>query len=302
VKSKSERTFYGGQAVLEGVMMRGRTRMAVAVRAPDGQIVVRSEPLPARLYSGFIGRTPFIRGLTLLWDSLGLGMKALMFSADVARQGQQAEMNKPVRWSSMAVALTFAIGLFFVVPVLAGIAAQELSGSALLAHVVEALVRLGLLVGYVGLIGLLPEIRRVYAYHGAEHMTIHAYEAGDPLVPERIKRFPPAHPRCGTAFLMLVVIISVFVFVLVGTPDLITRMLSRILLIPVIAGLAYEVLRFGGAHVNHPLVRLVVAPGLALQALTTRHPDESQIEVAVAAFEALRRQEALTQQLPSNAR
>ena len=173
------------------------------------------------MYSGFIGRTPFIRSLTLLWDSLGLGMKALMFSADVAMQGQQAEMSKPVRWSSMAVAMAFAIGLFFVLPVLAGTAAQELSGSALLAHVVEALFRLGLLVGYVGLIGLFPEIRRVYAYHGAEHMTIHAYEAGEPLVPKRIKRFSPAHPRCGTAFLMLVVIISVFVFVLVGTagPD-----------------------------------------------------------------------------------
>ncbi len=174
MKAKPERTFYGGQAVLEGVMMRGRSRMAVAVRAPDGQIVVRSEPLPARLYGGFVGRTPFIRGLTLLWDSLGLGMKALRFSADVASQGQQAEMSKPIRWSSLAVTLTLAIGLFFVLPVLAGTAAEGLSGSALLAHVVEALVRLGLLVGYVALIGLLPEIRRVYAYHGAEHMTIHA--------------------------------------------------------------------------------------------------------------------------------
>ena len=293
MKAKSERTFYGGQAVLEGVMMRGRSRMAVAVRAPDGQIVVRSEPLPARLYGGFIGRTPFIRGLTLLWDSLGLGMKALRFSADVASQGQQAEMSKSVRWSSLAVTLTLAIGLFFVLPVLAGAAAEGLSGSALLAHLVEALARLGLLVGYVGLIGLLPEIRRVYAYHGAEHMTIHAYEADEPLVAERIKRFSPAHPRCGTAFLMLVVIIAIFVFVLVGTPDLLTRILSRIILIPVIAGLAYEVLRFGGAHFGHPLVRLLVAPGLALQALTTRYPDDSQIEVAVAAFEELRRQEAI---------
>src|SRR5262249_32855202 len=249
-----------------------------------GQIVVRTEMLPARVYGGFVGRTPFLRGLTLLWDSIGLGMKALMFSADVAMQGQAAEMSKPVRWSSLLLAMAFAIGIFFVSPVLAGGALQESTGSALLGHAVEALVRLGLLVGYVGLIGLLPDIQRVYAYHGAEHMTIHAFEAGDPLVAERIKRYPPAHPRCGTAFLLLVVLISILVFALVGTADLPTRILSRIVLIPVIAGLAYEVLRFGGSHFEHPLVRLLVAPGLALQALTTRQPNESQIEVAVAAF------------------
>jgi uncharacterized protein YqhQ len=293
LKAQSGRTFYGGQAVLEGVMMRGRAWVAVAVRAPDGQIVVRSERLPERVYGGIVGRTPFLRGLTLLWDSLGLGMKALMFSADVAMQGQAAEMSKPLRWSSMLLPLVFAVGLFFVSPVLAGSALQELSGSALLGHTAEALVRLGLLVGYVGLIGLLPDIQRVYAYHGAEHMTIHAFEAGDRLEAARIKRYSPAHPRCGTAFLLLVVLISIVVFALVGTPDLLTRIVSRIVLIPVIAGLAYEVLRFGGSHFEHPLVRLLVAPGLALQALTTRQPDESQIAVAVAAFEELRSQEAL---------
>ena len=286
------RTHYGGQAVLEGVMMRGRKFVAVAVRAPSGRIVVRSEPLPSRLYSGFIGRTPLLRGLTMLWDSLGLGMKALMFSADVASEGEAAEMSKPVQWTTVAVALTFGIGLFFVTPVVIAGLAEQAFGSALLAHTVEALVRLGLLVAYVWLIGLMPDIRRVYAYHGAEHMTIHAFEAGEPLAAERIKRFPPAHPRCGTAFLLLVVAISIVVFALVGSPDLPLRILSRILLIPVIAGLAYEVLRFGAAHANHPLMKLVVAPGLALQALTTRYPDEQQIEVAVAAFEEMRRKEA----------
>jgi uncharacterized protein YqhQ len=288
-----KRTFYGGQAVLEGVMMRGRRFMAVAVRAPDGQIVVRSEPLPSSLYGGFIGRTPFFRGLTMLWDSLGLGMKALMFSADVAMEGEHAQMAPSVRWSNVATAIIFGIGLFFVTPVLVGIIAQEATQSELLAHVVEALVRLLLLIGYIGLIGLLPDIGRVYAYHGAEHMTIHAYEAGEPLVPERIKQFSPAHPRCGTAFLLIVVAISVFVFALVSASDFALRVISRIALIPVIAGLAYEVLRFGGAHVSHPLVRLVVAPGLAFQALTTRYPDEYQIEVAVAAFDEMRRQEAV---------
>jgi uncharacterized protein YqhQ len=282
---------YGGQAVLEGVMMRGRAFMAVAVRAPSGAIVVRSERLPSHLYGGFIGRTPFLRGLTMLWDSLGLGMKALMFSADVAMEGEQADMSKPIQWTSVAVALLIGIGLFFVTPVVLAGLAERASSSGLLAHTVEALVRLGLLVAYVWLIGRLPDIQRVYAYHGAEHMTIHAYEAGEPLVPESIKKYPPAHPRCGTAFLLLVVAISIIVFALVGTPDLPVRIASRILLIPVVAGLAYEVLRFGGMHVNHPLVKLIVVPGLLLQSLTTRYPDESQIEVAVAAFDEMRRHE-----------
>jgi uncharacterized protein YqhQ len=290
--AKPKRTFYGGQAVLEGVMMRGRQYMAVAVRAPNGQIVVRSEPLPSHLYSGFIGRTPFLRGLTMLWDSLGLGMKALLFSADVAMQGEEAEMTKSVQWSTVGVALLFGIGLFFVTPVILGGLAIDYTSSALVGHAVEAIVRLALLVAYVGLIGLMPDVRRVYCYHGAEHMTIHAHEAGDPLTAEHIKRYSPAHPRCGTAFLLLVVAISIVVFALVGTPDLPIRILSRIVLIPVIAGLAYEVLRLGGQHGEHPLMRLVVAPGLALQRLTTRYPDESQIEVAVAAFDEMRRQEA----------
>jgi uncharacterized protein YqhQ len=294
--AEPKRTFYGGQAVLEGVMMRGRRFMAVAVRAPNGGIVVRSEPLPSHLYSGFIGRTPLLRGLTMLWDSLGLGMKALMFSADVASEGEAAEMSKPVQWTTVAIAMTFGIGLFFVTPVVIAGFVEAASGSGLLAHTVEAFVRLGLLVAYVWLIGLMPDIKRVYAYHGAEHMTIHAFEAGEPLVAERIKRFSPAHPRCGTAFLLLVVAISIVVFALVGTPDLPIRILSRILLIPVIAGLAYEVLRFGGAHAGHPLVKLIVAPGLALQAITTRYPEEDQIEVAVAAFEEMRKQEALAGQ------
>jgi uncharacterized protein YqhQ len=289
--AEPKRTFYGGQAVLEGVMMRGRKFMAVAVRAPGGQIVVRSEPLPAHLYSGFIGRTPVLRGLTMLWDALGLGLRALMFSADVAMEGEQAQMSKPVQWSTVAIALLFGIGLFFVTPVVLAGLVQEATSSDLLAHAVEAVVRVGLLVGYVALIGLLPDIKRVYAYHGAEHMTIHAFEAGDPLVAERIKRYSPAHPRCGTAFLLLVVAISIVVFALVGMPDLPVRVLSRIVLIPVIAGLAYEVLRFGGAHFHHPLVKLILAPGLALQALTTRYPDEHQIEVAATAFNEMLRRE-----------
>ena len=288
---------YGGQAVLEGVMMRGRRYAAVAVRGPSSRIVVRSERLPARLYSGWVSRTPFLRGLTMLWDSLGLGMKALMFSADVQQQGQAdgdeeaAELSRPLQWGTVALSLLIGIGGFFLLPLAAAGLVEQLIPNHLVALLLEGLFRLALLVGYVWAIGHVPEIRRVFAYHGAEHMTIHAFEAGDPLDIEHIGRYPPAHPRCGTAFLLLVVAISIVLFGLLGSPDWWVRILSRIVGIPIIAGIAYEVLKFGGAHADHPLMKLMVAPGLALQALTTRRPEPDMIEVAVAAFEEMYRLE-----------
>jgi uncharacterized protein YqhQ len=281
---------------MEGVMMRGRRWAAVAVRAPSGRIVIRSERLPVRIYSGVIGRTPFLRGLTVLWDSLGLGMKALMFSADVQEEGEDAEstaqLNKPLQWTTIAFALLFAVGVFFLLPLGAAGLVELVFDNTLVVHLIEGLIRLGLLVGYVWAIGHVPEIRRVFAYHGAEHMTIHAYEAGDPLDREHIATYPPAHPRCGTAFLLLVVAISVLLFALIPTDDWLVRIASRILGIPVIAGIAYEILKLGGAHSEHPLMRLIVAPGLALQSLTTRYPELDMIEVAVAAFEEMYRLEA----------
>lgn len=280
------RTFYGGQAVMEGVMIRGRRYMAVAVRAPQSHIVVRSEPLPARLYSGRLTKIPFLRGMTLLWDTLGLGMKALMFSAEVATSGDDGpELSRPVQWGTVAVALVLGIGIFFVLPLLVVGAVERSTSYSVLSDILEGLIRLGLLVGYVAAIGLMPDIRRVYMYHGAEHMCIAAHEAGEPLVPERVRRFHKEHPRCGTSFLLIVVAASILVFALVHTPDLLARILSRVLLIPVIAGIAYEILKFGAVHQEHPLVRLLVLPGLALQAITTRVPDDSQIEVAIKAME-----------------
>jgi uncharacterized protein YqhQ len=287
----AQRVFYGGQAVLEGVMMRGRTSMAVAVRAPSGNIVVHAEALP-RIYTGWVAKTPFIRGLTMLWDTLGLGMKALMFSADVAVEEESAQLPKSVAWGSVALALAFGVAIFFVTPVfLAGIADNWLH-SWWGAHAVEGLVRLGLFIGYVSLIGLFPDIQRVYMYHGAEHMTIHAFEHSDPLTPGEVEKYPTAHPRCGTAFLILIVGISIIIFALVPTPDLVSRALSRVLLIPLIAGLAYEILKLGGAHPDNPLMRLIIAPGLLVQAITTKRPDSAQIEVAIAAFDAMRGSEA----------
>jgi uncharacterized protein YqhQ len=289
-------TTYGGQAVLEGVMMRGRRWAAVAVRAPSKRIVVRSERLPEHLYGGWVSRTPFVRGLTVLWDSLGVGMKALMFSAEVAEQGEEAEqtagLDKPVQWAPVALMLLVAVGVFFLLPLgIAGLLELAVPNT-IVVQLFEGVVRLALLVGYVWAIGFVPEIRRVFMYHGAEHMTIHAFEAGDPLDEEHIGKYSPAHPRCGTAFLLLVVAISIVLFALVPSTDWWVRILSRIVAIPVIAGIAYEVLKFGGAHAEHPLMQLIVAPGLALQALTTRYPEPGMIEVAVASFEEMRRKEA----------
>jgi uncharacterized protein YqhQ len=296
---------YGGQAVLEGVMMRGRTFMAVAVRAPDKSIVVTSERLPKHLYGGIVQKIPLVRGMTMLWDALGLGMKALMFSADIqmADQGgsetdtdkpaEPASLSKPLAWTTVVVAMLFGIGVFFVTPLaVVGLAEHVLGGaSTLWSNLAEGLIRLVLLVGYVALIGLMPDVKRVYAYHGAEHMTIHAWEHNDPLDPAHVAKYPPAHPRCGTAFLLEVVAISVVLFALLGTPDLWLRILSRVVLIPVIAGIAYELLRLGGKYPDSPFMKAIVAPGLLLQSLTTRYPDVSQMEVAIASMNELLKRE-----------
>jgi uncharacterized protein YqhQ len=294
--SRINPTTYGGQAVMEGVMMRGRRWAAVAVRAPSKRIVVRSERLPIHLYGGWVSKTPFVRGLTVLWDSLGVGMKALMFSAEIAEQGEEAEakagLDKPIQWAPVALMLLVAVGIFFLLPLgVAGLLELAVPNSIVI-HLFEGVVRLALLVGYVWAIGYVPEIRRVFAYHGAEHMTIHAFEAGDPLDDEHIGKYSPAHPRCGTAFLLLVVAISIVLFALIPSTDWTIRIISRIVAIPVIAGIAYEVLKLGGAHAEHPLMQLLVAPGMALQALTTRYPEPGMIEVAVAAFEEMHRKEA----------
>ncbi len=297
--SATPRLGYGGQAVLEGVMIRGRRFMAVAVRAPDKSIVLHSEPLPVHLYGGVIAKIPLLRGITMLWDSLVLGLAALTFSADVAmrEEGKESQPKssgmKAATWGSIVLALVFGIGLFFVVPLLLVGLYERAVAPSFWSHLVEGLIRLGLLVGYVGLVGFTPDIRRVYQYHGAEHMTIHAFEHGDPLTPEAISKYPTAHPRCGTAFLLLVIAVSIIVFAIVGTPDILTRIVSRVILVPVIAGIAYEILRFGGTNYEKSfLVRLLVAPGLLLQALTTKRPEPDMIEVAVASFQEVRRLEA----------
>lgn len=280
-----EKPFYGGQAVMEGVMMRGRADYAVAVRAPSGEIRVKAEPLPSRLLRSPWAKRPFVRGLALLWEMLSLGSRCLFWSANVQLEAEDVELKPSQMGGTLAISLAFGIGLFFLLPVgIAGLLDHVVT-SDLASNAVEGVIRLGLLIGYIALIGQVPDIRRVFAYHGAEHQTIHAFEAGVPLTPETAARFPLAHPRCGTGFLLIVMVLATAVFALLGRPALPVRLLSRIVLVPFIAAIAYEFLRFAANHFDNALVRLAMAPSLALQRLTTRTPDHAQLEVAIVALD-----------------
>jgi uncharacterized protein YqhQ len=285
---------YGGQAVIEGVMMRGRKSMAVAVRNPKGEIVLHSEPLNPRIYASFINKVPFVRGFVMLWDALVLGMRTLIFSADVAAGEEEAEFSGPIAWGTVAISLIVAIAVFFVSPLgLISLINRFVEIPTFLQHLIEGTVRLALFLGYVWAIAHLEEVKRVFGYHGAEHKTINAYEQGVELVPDKVAQCSIVHPRCGTAFLLIVMVISIFVFALVGDPNLWLKIASRILLIPVIAGIAYEFLKFSAAHQDNPIIKVLIAPGLALQGMTTREPDSTMLEVSIAALERLLAEEQL---------
>ncbi|MCA9869643.1 MAG: DUF1385 domain-containing protein [Caldilineae bacterium] len=285
--------FYGGQAVIEGVMMRGRKYAAVAVRNPAGEVVVHQEPLTAAVYTKPWSKWPFVRGVTLLWDALVLGTRSLMWSADVAlSEEEEVEFTGPVAWTTVAVSLAIAMAVFFFLPAAVGRWVEtQFNLTTLAAAFFEGCLRLGLFLIYIILIGQMPDIRRVFQYHGAEHKTINAYEAGAPLVPERVKEFSLLHPRCGTSFLLGVLVISIFLFAplsfktIEGPLGLALRLASRVVLIPVVAGIAYEFLRFSAQHRDHRIMRLLIAPGLGLQKLTTREPDLTMLECAIAALE-----------------
>ncbi len=279
---------YGGQAVIEGVMMRGRNRVAVAVRAPNGQIVVHEETLNAALYRGPLSKMPFVRGLTMLWDALGIGTRALLWAAEIKAGQQDPQFSNPaVTAGVMATSLGLSVGLMFVTPAAASSLIERLFGikGGFAANALEGLIRLGIVVGYVSAVGQLDEGKRLFAYHGAEHKTINAYEAGAPLTPESVKRFPLEHPRCGTAFLLTVVVINVLISSLLGRPPFIWRVLSRLIMLPLVAGLAYEFIRFSAQNMDNPAIRAIVMPNLMLQRLTTREPDLKMLEVSICALE-----------------
>jgi uncharacterized protein YqhQ len=281
---------YGGQAVIEGVMMRGAKGVAIAMRSPDHDIVVHTEALSG-IYRSGITRMPFLRGLVGLWDALGLGMRALTISANL-QTGEEEKLEGPALFITLAISLTFGIGLFFLAPAALGqLGERWLHMNAWWSNVLEGLVRLLLLIGYVWAIGWMPDVKRVFAYHGAEHKTINAFEAGAELTPENVAQYSLEHPRCGTAFLLTLVVFSVFLFSLLGPLPLTWRLISRVLLIPVLAGLAYEYIRWTANHLDSALVRFIIRPNLALQHLTTRDPNLEMLEVAIAAFNAMRDEE-----------
>lgn len=288
--------FYGGQAVIEGVMMRGHRAISVAVRGPSGEIVLHQEPLSKQLYAPW-SRWPFLRGLIVLWDTLVLGVRALMWSANVALEEEEVSFQGPAVWGTLILSVAFAIGLFLFLPVfLVGFLDPYLD-SPFLSNLLEGVIRLLLFLGYLVAIGYSQQIRRVFAYHGAEHKTIHAYEHGVPLEPAEIQKFPTAHPRCGTSFLLTVLLLSIILFALLGPLPFVTRLLSRLLLLPLLAAVAYEFIRWAARHPGNWLLRLLIAPGLALQRLTTREPDDRMVEVAIAALQPLLAAEKTTQQI-----
>jgi uncharacterized protein YqhQ len=289
--------YYGGQAVIEGVMMRGRKAMAVAVRNPEGKIVLHEEPLTAKIYTSKWGQWPFVRGLALLWDALGLGMRALMWSADVSikEEGEEnpVEFSGPVAWTTIAASLTFAIGLFFLVPTFASKwVAGFFNDSAIIDAILEGGIRLLLFVVYLWAISLMPDIRRVFGYHGAEHKTISCYEAGEKLTVENVQKYSVQHTRCGTSFLLYVLVISILLFAPLTFSwieqtwlAMLLRFITRLMLVPVVAGIAYEIIRFSAAHAEQPLMKALIQPGMWLQKLTTREPDDAMVECAIAALE-----------------
>jgi len=278
---------YGGQAVIEGVMMRGSQSVAIAMRAPNEEIVIHSEPLGG-IYKSKIIKIPFLRGLVALWDALGLGIRALTISANI-QTGEDEKLEGPALYLALAISLTFGIGLFFLLPAAIGQLSERVLGiSAWWSNLVEGLVRLALLVGYIWIIGKASEIERVFAYHGSEHKTINAFEAGADLTPETVSHFSLEHPRCGTAFLLSLVLLSVLVFSLLGPLPMFWRLASRILLIPVLAGIAYEYIRWTANHLDSKIVRIMIKPNLALQHLTTREPTLQMLEVSIAAFNTMR--------------
>ena len=316
---------YGGQAVIEGVMMRGQKAYAIAMRAPDGNVVVHKDKL-AGIYGSRLAKIPFLRGVILLWDALGLGMRALTISANT-QTGEDEKLEGPALYITLGVSLAIGIGLFFLLPAVIGgwvetwvstsvssggampyvmtrpsmpfdfapfdfaQGLQGLQGGLWLGNLFEGIIRLLLLVGYIWAIGFMQDVKRLFMYHGAEHKVINAFEAGAELTPESVEKFSIQHARCGTAFLLTLVLLSILIFTALGPLSLMWRLASRILLIPVLAGIAVEYIRWTANHLKNPVVRWMVKPNLAMQRLTTREPDRAMLEVAIESFRSMRKAE-----------
>ena len=279
----AQRFHYGGQAVIEGVMMRGQKAVVTAVRQSDGEMVIDTQPLPG-ISSGRMRRIPLIRGVVVLIEAMVLGIKSLLYSANVSMEKEGEKIPGGLAWGMVAGSLAFAVALFFIAPLFLTRLLDPYIQSSIIFHLIEGFIRLGFFIAYLKVITLAPDIRRVFAYHGAEHKAVNAYEAGVPLEVEAVRGYSKAHVRCGTSFMFSVLIIAIIVFAIIGRPSVWVMVLSRVVLIPLIAALGYEVTYFGARHINNRVVRAFLAPGLWLQGLTTREPDDNQLEVALSAL------------------
>jgi uncharacterized protein YqhQ len=281
--NKEKPFYYGGQAVMGGVMIRGRNSTAMAVRKPDGAINVSSRAL-ATLYKGKWREIPLVRGIIALIESVVLGTGALMYSAQVITEDEEQKITSGMMWGSVVIGVVLAVGLFFVLPLLIVRLFDFLVPSALVSNLIEGVVRIIFFVIYLILIGRMQDIKEIFAYHGAEHMSVNAYEAGVPLEVDSVRKYSTAHTRCGTSFLLVVLVIAIVVFALLGRPSIWLSILWRIVLIPVIAAISYEFIRFEANYSRNRFVHWILTPGLWLQALTTRKPSDSQLEVAITAM------------------
>jgi uncharacterized protein YqhQ len=277
----AKRFYYGGQAVIDGVMMRGRKAMVTAVRRPSGGLAFDVQPL-SPVYSGWMRQTPLLRGIIVLIEAMYLGIKSLLYSANVSLEEEEEQISGWLIWAIVAVSVALAVVLFAVAPFF--LTDLILDPSSPLFYPVEGVLRVGIFILYIVLVSLMPSIRQTFAYHGAEHKAVNAYEDGAPLEVESIKKYDTAHRRCGTSFLVVVLVIAILVFFITGDLPWWQMVLSRIVLIPVIAALGYEVIYFSANHTGNAIVRSLSTPGLWLQALTTRQPDDGQLEVAISAL------------------
>lgn len=278
--------FVGGQAVIEGVMMRGPGYTATAVREPAGTIVVQKEATKSIADTYPILKKPFLRGCVALYESLVIGMKALSFSAKAAGDEEEEMSNSEIA-ITMVISTLFAIAVFLALPTFIVKFIPGVQDNHIVLNLIEGVIRLVLFLLYIWGIGLTKDIQRVFQYHGAEHKTIHTYELDLPLTVENVRQQSRLHTRCGTNFLLIVMVVSIFVFAFLGWPNLLERIVSRVLLMPVVAGIAYEVIRLAGRS-DHSFVKALIKPGLALQYMTTREPEDDQIEVAIRALEEVR--------------
>lgn len=277
---------YGGQAVIEGVMMRGKKDIAIAVRKPNDEIIVEQNPIKSVTEKFPFLKWPFFRGSVALVESMIIGIKALSFSANQSVEEEQEQLSSWEMIVTLGVAFAMGILLFVAVPATFARVLYSLK-SVVLINTLEGLFRISIFLIYVLAISRMKDIQRVFQYHGAEHKTINAYEAGEELTVENVKKYTKIHPRCGTSFLLIVMVIMIIVFGFLGKPPLLTRIAYKIILLPVVAGISYEFLKFSSKHMDSKIMRTLIAPGLWLQNLTTREPDEKQIEVAVTALKAV---------------